>query len=140
MDATEYIQLRHKITSQCEDDLAALDRVWALTNPNENPPKASCGELSREANALNVPLESSSLPTKSTISPKTITSAMEKALDAVSGTFSWKEVRLMANGQGASLKKSTLSQFLRRKVRAGKIVVVREGAGRRPITFKKAEN
>ena len=137
MDATEYLQLRREIQGRCDDDLAAINRVWALSHPNESLPGTS-GSTTDSVVTYRADAGSKSKVSKRTYAAsKAVTAAMEKAFAVVSGTFSWRDVQRLANGQGAGIKKSTLSQFLRRKADSAEIEVVKAGEGRRATTYKK---
>jgi hypothetical protein len=137
MEALEYQKLKRAAQDRYDADIAAIDRVWMLSHPNERFPGSEPSAASIASTSDARVTSKASTPKRTYADSASITAAMEKAFARVSGVFSWHEVRLLANGDGVGLKKGTLSQFLRRKASAGVVKVVVEGAGRRATTYRK---
>ena len=140
MNKQEYLTLWRRIKVQYTTDLASLDRVWALSNPHEKLPKMAHIADQTRAEPPEPATKKHTATERQQSGAKVNATAIERAFDAISGTFTWKELGTLASKNGAELKKSTLSQFLRQKADSGAIEVFAQGAGRRATTYRKPEN
>lgn len=119
MTEREYRRLRAQIQRKYEDDLAALDRVWKLSQSDRSTQGGRAGRMSKGA----------------------VLGGVREAVRAMSGTFTLRDIEAWVRSNKPELSataRTTISGTLKRMV-GREIEVVREGAGKRPTSYKKVQ-
>lgn len=134
MERVEYENLKRRIEEQRQQDLAALERVWALSQANgalagpngtpSLPAKRTLPRARRKEGAKGKPLQ-----------------AVRAAIENLSGTFVFSDVMYELTQQVPSVgvKRGTLKAILKKLSETGEVELVAQGIGRKPSQYRRKQ-
>ena len=131
MDAREYEALKQRAEEEHRQNLAAIERVWIISQANGTPvdtaaPSALCVKQNRAER-------------KTGGKQTRIIQDVRAAIKNLSDTFIFSDVleRLAVEKPNLEVKRGTLKAVLKKLSETGELELVTQGIGRRPTKFRR---
>jgi len=131
MDAREYESLKQRAEEEYRQNLAAIERVWIISQANG----AAVSAATPSAPSPNQKREKRTSRGKQT----RIIQDVRTAIKSISGTFDFSHVvaQLAEEKPKLQVKRGTLKAILKNLSAKGEIEVVSQGIGRRATTYRR---